>query len=151
MGKKYVVRLSEEEHKELQSLVKKGTVKAYRVKHANILLKADANGPGCTDEKIAEAFGCHFNTVVQVRRRLVEEGLERALGRKKQDRPSRAKLLDGEQEAQLIALSCGPPPEGRARWTLRLLSQRLVGMEIVETISHETVRKVLKKTSSDRT
>ena len=151
MGKKYVVRLSEEEHKELQSLEKKGTVKAYRVKHANILLKADANGPGWTDEKIAEAFGCHFNTVVQVRRRLVEEGLERTLGRKKQDLPSRAKLLDGEQEAQLIALSCGPPPEGRARWTLRLLSQRLVGMEIVETISHETVRKVLKKTSSDRT
>ena len=82
---------------------------------------------------------------------LSPEGLKRALGRKKQQQPSRAKLLDGEQEAQLIALSCGPPPEGRARWTLRLLSQRLVGMEIVETISHETVRKVLKKTSSDRT
>ena len=105
MGKKYVVRLSEEEREQLRSLVKKGTVKAYRVKHANILLKADANGPGWTDQRIAEAFGCHFNTVVYVRQRLVEEGLERALGRKKQQRPSRARLLDGEQEAQLIALS----------------------------------------------
>jgi transposase len=151
MGKKYVVRLTEQERDELQSVVKKGTAKAYRVKHANILLKADANGPGWTDQKIAEAFGCHSNTVVYVRQRFVEEGLERALGRKKQRRPSRAKLLDGEQEAQLIAVSCGPPPEGRARWTLRLLSQRLVEMEIAETISHETVRQVLKKTSSDRT
>ena len=151
MGKKYVVRLSEQEREKLESVVKKGTVKAYRVKHANILLKADANGPGWTDKRIAEAFGCHFNTVVYVRQRLVEEGLERALGRKKQQQPSRARLLDGEQEAQLIALSCGPPPRGRARWTLRLLSQRLVEMEIVEAISHETVRKVLKKTSSDRT
>ena len=151
MGKKYVVRLSEEERETLESVVKKGTVKAYRVRHANILLKADANGPGWTDKRIAEAFGCHFNTAVYVRQRFVEEGLERALGRKKQQRPSHARLLDGEQEAQLIALSCGPPPQGRARWTLRLLSHRLVEMEIVETISHETVRKVLKKTSFDRT
>jgi transposase len=151
MVKKYVVRLSEQERRDLESLIKKGTVKAYRVKHANILLKADADGPGWTDERIADAFGCHINTVVQVRRRFVEEGLERALGRKKQQRPSRAKLLDGEQEAQLIALSCGPPPEGRAGWTLRLLSRRLVEMEVVETISHETVRQVLKKTSSNRT
>lgn len=151
MGKKYVVRLAEQERRDLESLIKKGTAKAYRVKHANILLKTDAEGPAWTDEKIADAFGCHKNTVVQVRRRFVEEGLERALGRKKQKRPSRAKLLDGEQEAQLIALSCGPPPEGRSGWTLRLLSRRLVEMEVVETISYETVRRVLKKTSSNRT
>ena len=102
MGKKYVVRLSEEEREQLRSLVKKGTVKAYRVKHANILLKADANGPGWTDQRIAEAFGCHSNTVVYVRQRLVEEGLERALGRKKQQRPSRAMDKGSMIESQLI-------------------------------------------------
>jgi len=149
MGKKvYVVRLSEEERTELKGLVKKGKAAAYRIKHANILLKADAEGPCWGDARIAAAFGCHAKTVANVRKRLVEEGLERALGRKKQRRPSRQRVLDGEGEARLIALSCGPPPPGRARWTLRLLSRRLVELEVVESVSHETVRQTLKKTPS---
>lgn len=150
MGKKYVVRLSEEEREELKSLTRKGKGAAYRIKHANILLKADAEGACWQDAQIAEAFGCHEYTVARVRRRFVEKGLERALGRKKQRRPSRSWLLDGEQEARLIALSCSQAPEGRARWTLRLLAGRLVELEIVESISHETVRRTLKKTPSSR-
>lgn len=145
--KKYVVRLSDQERLDLETVVSKGKSPAYRIKHAHILLKADANGPNWEDKRIAEAFGCHVVTVAHVRKRLVLEGLERALGRKKQKRPSRERVLDGEGEAQLIALSCTPPPAGRARWTLRLLSQRLVELGIVESICHETVRQTLKKTS----
>lgn len=151
MGKKYVVRLSEEERGELESLTRKGKGAAYRMRHANILLKADAEGAGWADERIAEAFGCHTGTVARVRQRFVEEGLERALGRRRQQRPSRAWLLDGEQEAQLIALSCSQAPQGRARWTLRLLASRLVELGIVDSICHETVRRTLKKTPSSRT
>ena len=150
MGKKYVVRLSEEERAELENLTGKGKGAAYRIKHANILLKADAGGASWPDDRIAEAFGCHAGTVARVRRRFVEEGLERALGRRQQQRLSRAWLLDGEQEARLIALSCSQAPEGRSRWTLRLLAGRLVELGIVESICHETVRRTLKKTPSSR-
>lgn len=151
MGKKYVVRLSEEEREELDSLTRKGKGAAYRIKHANILLKADADGPGWQDRQIAQAFSCHAATVARVRQRFVEEGLQRALGRRKQRSPSRAWLLDGEQEARLIALSCSQAPDGRARWTLRLLAGRLVELQIVDSICHETVRRTLKKTRLSRT
>jgi transposase len=112
-----------------------------------VLLKVDADGANWTDERVAEAYGVRANTVAEVRRRFVEEGLERALNRKRQDQPSRPRKLDGAQEARLIAVACGDPPEGRAQWTLRLLAGRVVELSIVDTISHETVRQTLKKTS----
>ncbi len=143
MNKRYIVRLKDEERQRLESLVSSGQAPAYKIKHAHILLKADANGPHWTDEAIAEAFRCHRNTVASVRQRFVEQGLEAALERRK--RIYRPRLVDGEVEARIIALRCSPPPEGYARWTLRLLADRLVELEIVPSISHETVRKVLKK------
>jgi len=145
--KKYIVRLTADEREDLEQMVSKGRAAAYKIKHANILLLADVDGPGWTDERIAEAVSCCPATVANVRRRLVERGLEGALARKKQARPSRQRKLDGEGEAQLIALACSEPPEGRACWTLHLLADKLVEMEVVESISHETVRKRLKKTS----
>ena len=147
MSKKYVVRLTKEERAQLEDVVSKGRAPAYRIKHANILLNADADGPARKDEDIAQALHCHNNTVANVRQRFVEKGLAAALGRKRRARPPRENLLDGEQEAKLIALSCTQPPPGRARWTLRLLAERMVELEIVESISHETVRQTLKKTT----
>jgi transposase len=151
MAEKYVVRLKATERETLCSLVQKGNRKVAAKKrlHAQILLKADegALGPAWTDARVAEAFDVHVNTVSAVRRRYVEEGLEAALSRKKQVRPSRQRCLDGEGEARLIAIACGAPPEGRTRWTLHLLKDRLVELRIVESISHETVRQTLKKTN----
>jgi hypothetical protein len=146
MTKKYIVRLSDEERNQLTALTSKGKAAAYKIRHAHILLKADADGPAWTDVKIAESFSISVNTVLGVRQRLVEQGLEAALNRKKQDCPSRAPLLDGAGEARLIALRCSEPPAGHARWTLRLLADQAVALEIVEAISHETVRQALKKT-----
>lgn len=151
MAKKYVVRLTAQERSELEDLVRKGKTQAYRIKHANILLAVDADGPGWTDQQAAEAFHCHKNTVSNVRQRFVERGLEGALARKKQERPSRRRILDGEGEARLIAIACSEPPEGRARWTLKLLADRLVELEVVDSISDQTVRRTLKKTKSSRT
>jgi len=145
--KKYIVRLSDEERRRLQALVSKGKAAAYKIKHANILLKADADGPGWVDTRIAEAFGCHVRTVENVRRRLVLHGLQRALGRKKQARPSRERKLDGEGEARLIAIACSEPPPGHDRWTLKMLADELVRLEVVDSISDQTVRRTLKKTS----
>lgn len=145
MNKKYIVRLSDEERRQLAELTRKGKATAYKIRPANILLKADVDGPAWTDERIAESFSVSVNTVLGVRQRLVDQGLEAALNRKKQAHPSRAPLLDGEGEARLIALRCGAPPAGHARWTLRLLADQAVALEIVEAISHETVRQVLKK------
>jgi transposase len=145
MNKKYIVRLADEERRQLAELTRKGKAAAYKIRHANILLKADANGPAWTDERIAESFSVSVNTVLGVRQRLVEQGLEAALNRKKQARPSRSPLLDGAGEARLIALRCSAPPTGHGRWTLRLLADQAVALEIVEAISHETVRQVLKK------
>ena len=105
MNKKYIVRLTTEERKQLEDLVGKGQTKAYRIKHANILLKADADGPAWTDEEIAEAFCCHIRTVEAVRKRFVFRGMEAALNRKKRATPPRERILDGEKEARLIALS----------------------------------------------
>ena len=151
MARKYVVRLSSEERQALELLVKKGRTQAYRIKHANIMLAVDADGPDWSDEEAAEAFGCHVNTVANVRQRFVEQGLEAALERKKQSSPSRERILDGEKEARLIALACSSPPEGRSKWTLQLLADKLVALKVVESISDQTVRRTLKKTSSSLT
>lgn len=148
MAKRYIVKLTEEERQELQKLVSTGKAAAYKIKHANILLNIDANGPGWTDSEAAAAFSCHTNTVVSIRKRFVEEGLEAALTRKKRANPSRKPVCDGESEAKIIALRCSQPPEGHSRWTLRLLADKIVELEIVPDISHETVRKVLKKMNS---
>lgn len=147
MQKRYIVRLTEEERQQLLELVSKGKAAAYKIKHANILLNIDVNGQRWTDKEAAYTFGCHRNTVANLRQRLVEEGLERALERKKPKSPSRPKVCDGEAQAKLIALRCGEPPKGQARWTLRLLADKLVELEIVPEISHETVRRELKKTN----
>ena len=151
MAKKYIVRLTPEERSDLESMIRKGKTQAYRIKHANILLAVDADGPNWTDEQTAQAFRCHKNTVRNLRQRLVERGLEAALERKKQQRPSRQRILDGEKEARLIAIACSPPPEGRAKWTLKMLADRLVALEVVDSISDQTVRRTLKKTRSSPT
>jgi Homeodomain-like domain len=145
MNKKYIVRLSAVERSPLTELIKRGKAAASKIRHAHILLQADVDGPAWTDEHIAESFSVSVPTVQGVRPRLVEQGLEAALTRKKQTRPSRAPLLDGEGEARLLALRCSEPPAGQARWTLRLLADQAVALDIVEAISHETVRQTLKK------
>ncbi len=147
MGKKYIVRLTEEERERLRGLVTKGRASARKIVHAQVLLKTDADGANWTDAEVAEAFSIHENTIADVRRRFVEQGLNAALERKSQEQPSRPRKLDGANEARLIAVACGEPPEGRGRWTLRLLAGRLVELAIVDGISHETVRQTLKKTS----
>lgn len=146
MAKKYIVRFSDEEQSQLQNIIKnlKGT--SQKVQRANILLKADTDGPNWSDAKIAEAFSCRTRTIENVRRRLVTEGLDAVLSRKKRETPPRPKKLDGKQEAEIIALRLGKPPAGFANWTLRLLADQIVKLEIAESISHETVRKTLKKT-----
>jgi transposase len=150
---RYKVTLTAEERQQLHDLIRAGKAAAKKLTHARILLKADAaeGGPAWPDERIAEALDVSTDTIGRVRRRFVEEGLEAALVRKKQDRPSRERTLDGRAEARLIALACSAPPPGRTAWTLRLLADRLVELEVVETVSHETVRRVLKKTNSSRT
>ena len=146
--KKYIIRLSEEERTRLVALVSKGRAAARTRLHAQVLLKADvsAAGAGWTDRQMVEALGVGERTVEAIRQRCVEEGLDAALERKPQCRPSRQPLLDGDKEARLVALCCGQVPTWQARWTLRLLADELVRLEIVESISHETVRKTLKKT-----
>lgn len=149
--KKHHIRLDSEERAQLEIIVRKGKASAHRQRHARILLLADTNGPegGWSDSRIADAAHTSIPTVERVRRIGVEHGLERALEPKDPDREYLRKL-DGKAEAQLIAQSCGPAPEGRARWTLRLLAARLVELEIVDAISHEAVRQTLKKTCSSR-
>ncbi len=148
-AKRYRVKLSEEEQQELKGLVSRGRAAAYKQTHARILLLSDESqeGGAMKDEKIAQVLKVGHATVERVRRRCVEEGLERALGRKEQVN-RRPRKLDGEGEAHLIALACSPPPEGRSGWTLQLLADRLVEREILESISVETVRQTLKKTNS---
>lgn len=147
MNKRYIVRLTPSEREDLEGLVSKGKANARKIAHAQILLKVDEDGPGWTDERAAEAFCVHTTTVRVIRERFVNEGLESALNRKPQIRSSRERTLDGAGEARLIAVACGEPPEGRARWTLQLLANRLIELKIVDTISYETVRQTLKKTS----
>jgi hypothetical protein len=146
MVKKYIVRLSDEERSLLREIVKKLKGTSQKVRRANVLLKADADGPNWSDAKIAEAFSCRTRTVENVRRRLVTEGFDAVLNRKKRETPPTPKILDGKQEAELIALRLGKPPAGFANWTLRLLAEKVVELEIADSISHETVRKTLKKT-----
>jgi transposase len=150
--KRYKVTLTKEERRELQDLVASGKAAARKLTHARILLKADASsgGPAWTDQRIVEALEVGVATVERIRQRFVEEGLAAALSRKKQARPSRQPKLDGRAEARLIALACSAPPEGRKEWTLQLLADRLVELEVVEAISYETVRRALKKTRSSR-
>jgi len=146
---KYIVELTSEERKELNQIVSKGKTAAQKITHARVLLQADESkgGPAWTDKQISKAFGIHINTIHGIRQRFVEEGLKTALERKKQDRPSHRRIVDGKVEAHLIALRCGPPPEGTKQWNLRLLADKLVELEIVPSISHETVRQALKKTN----
>jgi transposase len=150
--KKYKVTLTAEERQQLRGLVAVGKAAAKKLTHARILLKADAadGGPAWPDDRIAEALDVSAATAGRVRQRFVEEGLEAALVRKKQDRPSRERKLDGRAEARLIALACSPPPDGRAAWTLQLLADKLVELRVVDAVCDETVRRALKKTSSSR-
>jgi transposase len=152
MPTKHEVRLSDEERARLRTLVGQGRAAARLLTHARILLKADRAdaGPGWTDAAIAGAFDVGLSTVARVRQRFAEDGLEAALVRKGPDRVYE-RTLDGAAEARLIALACGAPPEGRTRWTLKLLAERLVALEVVDGISYETVRRALKQTSSSRT
>ena len=153
MGKeaKYIVRLMMEERVTLESLVAEGRAAADKLLRARMLLKADVgqSGPGWTDEKIAEAFEVGPSTVHRLRQRLVEEGFEATLVRKPKVR-HRAPKLDGAKEARLVALACSGPPNGRARWTLQLLADKLVELDVVASISAETVRVRLKKTTLSR-
>ena len=144
--KKYIVRLTAQERELCRQTVRKLKGSSEKVRRAQILLKADANGPGWTDQQIADAFSCRTKTVENVRQRCVLEGFERALERKRRALPPGLKLLDGEQEAQVIALRLGSPPEGYANWSLRLLARRVVELGVVESVSHETIRRTLKKT-----
>ncbi len=145
MQKKYIVRLSEEERRALKEIIKKLKGTSQRVRRAQILLKADADGPNWTDQRIAEAFDCSRQTVENIRESLVTNGFEIALNGKKRETPPRKKLLGGEQEAKLIAMRLGSPPDGFGNWSLRLLADKVVELEIVESISYETVRRTLKK------
>jgi transposase len=147
MKKVFIVRLTETERSELEALVCKGKAAALSIARARILLKADQgkDGEAATDAEIAKALGVVAKTVFNVRRRWVEDGLEAALRRKKQACASRPRKLDGKAEAKLVATCCGPAPQGQARWTLRLLAGKLVELEVVDSISPETVRSTLKK------
>jgi Homeodomain-like domain len=148
LAKKYIVRLTEDERTYLESLIHTGKVAAHKRLHAEILLKADISelGEKWQDKQIGTAFGITTRTVERIRERLVCEGLESALNRAK---PAHAKerKIDGEKEAHLVALMCGDAPDGRSRWTLRLLGQSMVELGYVESVSHETIRQTLKKTS----
>lgn len=145
MQKKYIVRLSKEERNTLQEVIKKLKGGSEKVKRAQVLLKADADGPNWTDSRIAEAFGCRRQTVETIRQRFVECGFQETLERKQRPNPPTEKLLDGEQEAKVIATRLGSPPKGYANWTLRLLARKVVELDIVDAVSYETVRRTLKK------
>jgi transposase len=148
LAKKYIVRLTKDERTDLEGLIHKGKIAARKRLHAEILLKADMSelGEKWLDSQISEAFGISTRTVERVRERLVQEGLEPALNRAKSIRV-KSRVIDGEKEAHLIALACGDAPDGRSRWTLRLLGQHMVELGHVESVSHETIRQTLKKTN----
>jgi transposase len=145
MAKKYIVTLTDDERAQLLALTKRGKVSARRLTRAHLLLQADA---GLSDEAVAQALHIGTATVERIRKRFVEEGLEAALAER--PRPGGQRKLDGKQEAFLIALACSAPPEGRTCWTMQLLAEKLVELQVIEAISDETVRRTLKKTSSSR-
>ena len=148
--KKYVVRLSEDERKQLNEIIRKGKSSAQRLMRARILLKADVSegGEGWSDSRIVEALETSDSTVYRARQQLVEEGFEAVLNRKQCAKPSVPPIFDGEKEAKLIALACSKPPPGRARWSLRLLENKVVELNIVDHASDSTIWRVLKKTRS---
>jgi len=147
MNKKFIVRLSDEERTVCREVIKNLKGSSQKARRAQILLKADADGPAWSDAKIAEAVDCRVQTIENLRKRLVTEGFALALeGKKRKDPPTPPKL-NGEAEAKLIALRLGQPPAGYGHWTLQLLADEVVALEIVDSISYETVRKVLKKTA----
>jgi hypothetical protein len=147
MNKKYIVRLSDEERGVCQDVVKRLKGSSEKVKRAQILLKADVAGPNWSDAKIAAAFDCRVQTVETLRKRLVLDGFEAALERKRRATPPTPRKLDGAGEAKLIAMRLGKPPAGYGRWSLQLLADELVVLEVVDSICPETVRKTLKKTA----
>ncbi len=147
MKKVYIVRLSDEERATCLAVVKKLKGTSTKVRRANILLKADAEGPHWKDQQIADTFFCTRQCVENLRKRLVTGGFEIALHGKKRQTPPRQKVLDGEQEAKVIALRLSDPPKGRNAWTLRLLAEKVVELEIAPAVSHVTVQKTLKKTT----
>ncbi len=147
--KRYVVRLAESERRRLRELVSTGKGAAYRFRHANILLQADESraGPGWADSRISEGLGVSVRAIEYLRERFVKEGLEAALQRKKRETPPVPAKFDGRKEARLLAVACSQPPKGYERWSLRLLADRVVELKIVDAVSHETVRRILQKTS----
>ena len=150
--KKYKVTLTADERQQLRDLIAAGKAAAQKLAHARILLKAAAapGGPEWTDERIADAVEVSTDTVARVRQRFVEQGVDAALSRKKPAKPSRERTLDGRAEARLVALACSAPPDGRKQWTMQLLADRLVELEVVGAVSDETVRRTLQKTRSSR-
>jgi transposase-like protein len=152
VAKKYVLQLTAEERTELEQLVKKGKAAGWKLQRAQALIQCDQgpDGPGWTDELVAAAYGCSTRSLESWRRQAVESGPLSLLQRKPRLTPAVTPVLDGEQQARLTALACSQPPAGYARWTLRLLAERLVELEIVESIAHETVRRALKKVTSSR-
>jgi hypothetical protein len=145
MQKKYIVRLSKQERSTLRDCIKSLKGSSQKVRRAQILLKADADGPAWSDSRIADAFGCRRQTVEVIRQRFVECGFQETLDGKKRAHPPTEKLLDGEQEAKIIATRLGPPPKGYGNWTLRLLARKVIELGIVDAVSYETVRRTLKK------
>ena len=145
--KKYIVRLTDEERQILEEVIKRLKGSSQKLRRAQVLRQADVEGPHWADQKIAEAYHCRTQTVENIRRRFVQEGFQKTLDGKQRATPPVAKLLDGEQEARIIATRLGSPPAGYANWSLRLLAQRVVELKIVEHISHEMVRQTLKKTA----
>jgi transposase len=148
MGK-HSITLSQQQRHELEKLISAGTAPARSIMHAHILLKADASsqGPRWSDQQIEDAFAVSYRTILRTRKRFVSEGVQAALHRKKQGTRPEKRVLDGVQEAYILAVLCHEKPEGRERWTLRMLAQRAVELEIVEQVSHETIRDLLKKTT----
>ncbi len=146
--KRYLVRLEAEERARLEQLVRVGKAAAYRIRHANIVLAVDESEAGAKlkDAQAAEAFGVAVRSIESLRKRFVEEGLDAALERKKRVRPSIEAMFDGEKEAKLIAIACSAKPEGRVRWTLELLAERVVALKIVAHCSPQTIMRTLKKT-----
>lgn len=147
MNKRYIITLTADERRELEALVSRGKQAVWRITRGRILLQADAgcDGPAWTDERIGQAYGVSAATIFRLRQGFVEEGLNKVLRRKPLSRP-RPRKLDGDQEAHLIALACSQPPAGRCRWTVRLLADKMVELNLVERVSPETVRQTLKKT-----
>jgi transposase len=145
--KKWIVRLEAEERARLAQLVRGGKTAAYKIRHANVLLAVDEadGGRGLEDEEVSRTLGIGVRAIESLRQRFVEEGLEACLARRKQERPSIEPMFDGEKEAKLIAVACGPAPKDRARWTLELLADRVVELRIVEACSPATIQRMLKK------